>query len=221
MTKYIPQHTKPILWLFVATLLLFGCQSAYFSAMEKFGVHKRDLLVDWVEKARDSQEDAKEQFKSALEEFSTLVNFDGGELQQKYDQLSTELDRSESKAAEVRDRIESVESVAKALFKEWETELQQYSNAKMRQVSQQKLMATQQQYTKLITAMRRAEEKIEPVLVIFRDQVLFLKHNLNAQAIASLESELITIESNVASLIKEMEASIREADAFISTMSKE
>ena len=34
--------------------------------------------------------------------------------------------------------------------------------------------------------MRLAESRIEPVLKSFRDQVLFLKHNLNAKAIASL-----------------------------------
>lgn len=219
MLKFI--STKPIFWLIITTLLLFGCQTVYYDAMEKMGFPKRDLLIDYIKKARDSQEDAKEQFKSALEKFSAVVNFDGGELQQKYDQLNAELERSESGADDVRERIESVESVAEALFKEWEAELQQYSNEKMRRVSQQKLTDTQRQYTKLISTMKRAEQKIEPVLTIFRDQVLFLKHNLNAQAVASLKSELVAVESNVDSLIKEMEASIKEADTFINKMNQE
>jgi len=69
--------------------------------------------------------------------------------------------------------------------------------------------------------MKRAEKKIQPVLSAFKDQVLFLKHNLNAKAIASLQSELVSVESNVASLIKEMGTSIAEANAFISAMSQE
>ena len=69
--------------------------------------------------------------------------------------------------------------------------------------------------------MKRAKSKIEPVLSTFRDQVLFLKHNLNAQAISSLQGELVSIESNVKSLIKEMEKSIKEADSFIDTMNQE
>ena len=68
--------------------------------------------------------------------------------------------------------------------------------------------------------MKRAERKIDPVLSAFQDQVLYLKHNLNAQAIASLQSELASIEIDVARLIKEMEASIKEADSFIRTMEK-
>lgn len=221
MIRNIPRYTSSILLLTSATLLLLSCQSGYYYAMEKVGFAKRDLLVSRVEEARDTQEEAKEQFKSALEKFGAVVHFDGGALQEKYDQLSSELESSESKAEAVRDRINSVEDVAEALFNEWETELEQYTNEKMRRISQEKLTKTRQQYTKLIKVMKRTEQKIEPVLVTFRDQVLFLKHNLNAQAIASIQSELVSVESNVAALIKEMESSIREADTFIQAMSKE
>ncbi len=201
--------------LIIAPFILLSCQPAYYYTMEKFGFHKRDLLVDGVEKARNSQEEAKEQFKSALERFSSVVNFDGGTLQEKYEQLNAELELSESRANTVHDRITEVENVADALFIEWEEELNKFSNDKMRQISQRKLFDTQQQYTKLISAMKNAEEKIEPVLVTFRDQVLFLKHNLNAEAIASLKGELMSVESDVSVLINEMEKSIEEANKFI------
>jgi len=69
--------------------------------------------------------------------------------------------------------------------------------------------------------MRRAEDKMDPVLVVFLDQVLFLKHNLNAKAIASLQDELVAVEEDVALLVKDMEESIAEAEWFISTMTEE
>ena len=93
--------------------------------------------------------------------------------------------------------------------------MEQYDNDKLRRASAQQLTQTRKRYTPLIGAMRRAESKIDPVIAAFRDQVLFLKHNLNAQAIASLQGELVSIESDIASLIKEMETSIAEADSFI------
>ena len=68
--------------------------------------------------------------------------------------------------------------------------------------------------------MKRAESKIQPVLSVFNDQVLYLKHNLNAQAIAALQGELVSLEENVDRLVREMEASIREADQFISKLQK-
>jgi hypothetical protein len=189
--------------------------------MEKFGVHKRDILVDRVEEARDSQEEAKEQFKSALEKFTEVVNFKGGELEDKYNKLNDEYEKSEKKAKDVGDRIDSVENVAEALFDEWETEIEQYSSESLKRSSTQQLNDTRKDYNQLINAMKRAEKKIDPVLSAFRDQVLFLKHNLNARAISSLKSELVAVESDVASLIKEMEKSIGEADAFIKSMVKE
>jgi hypothetical protein len=196
-----------------------GCQSTYYKTMEAFGYHKRDLLVGRVQDARSAQEDAKEQFQSALEKFSAVVELQEGKLQEKYKQLKNEFDKSESRAKAVRDRIADVEKVAKALFKEWESELDQYSSEDLRRSSEEKLKQTRQRYTQLIGAMKRAESKIGPVLNAFRDQVLFLKHNLNAQAIASLRDELVTVEANVTSLIQEMESSIAEADVFIKEMS--
>ncbi len=207
--------------VFVITFFLVsvvGCQTMYYNTMEKLGYHKRDLLVSDVEKARDAQQEAKEQFKSALERFSSVLNFKGGELQDKYNTLNSEYERSERKAKAVRDRIASVEDVSDALFEEWDMELRQYSNAKLRRTSEQKLKQTRQQYGQLIKAMKRAEAKMTPVMAAFKDQVLFLKHNLNAQAIASLKSELASVEHNISALIKEMEASIKEADSFLSAM---
>jgi len=206
--------------LTVIAIGLGGCSSAYYKTMEAFGYHKRDLLVERVEEARDAQEDAKEQFQSALEKFSAVVDFKGGELEERYKELKSEFERSESKANAVRKRIKDVENVSEALFKEWESELEQYTNERLRSSSEKKLNQTRQSYSQLISAMKRAESKIEPVLSAFRDQVLFLKHNLNAQAVASLREEMISVEADITSLIKEMEASIAEANEFIGAMTQ-
>ncbi len=186
--------------------------------MEKMGIHKRDILVDRVEEARDSQLEAKREFASALERFASVVNYDGGDLEEKYNQLKDELDDLEARAKEVHDRIEAVEDVAGALFDEWEQELNQYNSLRLRHASEQKLRETRRRYKQLIRAMKRAEAKIEPVLLPLRDEVLFLKHNLNARAILSLKGELSKIQTDVSALVKDMEQAIKEADAFIKNM---
>ena len=213
-----PHTERTFLLVCVLLFPLAGCQTAYYGAMEKLGYHKRDILVSDVQKARDSQEEAKEQFQTAFEQFSSVLNFKGGALQDKYEKLNAEYTRSETKAQAVHDRIASVENVSEALFDEWEMELGQYSKASLRRTSQQKLTQTRKQYGQLIKAMKRAEKKMGPVMAAFKDQVLFLKHNLNAQAIASLKQELVSVEGDISSLIKDMEASIKEADSFIHAM---
>jgi hypothetical protein len=199
---------------------LTSCSSAYYNAMEQFGVHKRDIMVDRVVDARDAQEEAKQQFSSALEQFTAVVNFDGGELQDNYETLNTAFEESESRAQVVTDRIDAVEDVSEALFSEWEDELEQYSSAKLRASSERQLNSTRKRYSKMMKAMRSAERKMVPVLNAFRDQVLFLKHNLNAQAIISLKSEFKSIKSDIRVLIKDMEASIRESNRFVSELQK-
>lgn len=197
---------------------LTACSSAYYGTMEQFGVHKRDILVDRVEEARDSQEEASEQFSSALEEFTVVTDFDGGDLQATYDRLNAEFEQSERRAERVIERIDAVEDVAEDLFDEWEDELALYSNEALRDSSEASLRETRRRYDTLIRAMRRAEERMPPVLDAFRDQVLFLKHNLNARAIASLRSELETIENDVSALVRDMQEAIAESERFLEAM---
>ena len=192
----------------------------YYSALDSVGIPKRDIMVHRVEKARDTQEETKEQFKSALQQFTAVTNFSGGDLEKVYNKLNDEYLASVDQADEVKKRIKDIEDVSGALFSEWELELEQYSSASLRRNSQRQLNDTRQQYKQLISAMKRAEQKIEPVLAVFKDQVLYLKHNLNAQAISSLKGELNAIESDVSVLIAAMEDSINEANSFIQTMEK-
>lgn len=199
-------------------LILTACSTVYLNSLEKIGIPKRDVMVYRVEKARDTQEQTKEQFKSALEQFAAATHFHGGDLEATYKRLNSTYEDSVKKSEEVSSRIADIESVSEALFAEWKQEITQYSSSTLRQDSQKKLDMTQAHYHRLITAMKQAETRIEPVLRVYKDQVMFLKHNLNARAIASLKGELGTIQSDVSTLITSMEKSINEANAFISTM---
>jgi len=213
---------KAVIFSIAAIILLTGCQSAvqdaYFGMWEKLGVEKRDILVDRVEDAQDSQKDAQEQFSSALEEFSALINFKGGELEEVYNNLNDQFLASQTSAASVTDRINKVESVAQSLFREWETELTQISNVNLRRDSQRKLTETQRKYDSLLRSMRKVESSMPPVLTALQDNVLYLKHNLNANAIGALQGELGEIKGDVSSLIKEMNAAIKQSDEFIKTI---
>lgn len=198
-----------------------GCQSMYFGAMEKIGVHKRDIMVDRVKAARDTQKETKEQFVSAMDTFKSVVQVKGGDLEQKYNRLNAVLKKSEDGAAAVRKHIRAVEDVSEALFKEWRGEIRQYSNDNLRRSSQEKLDATKQKYDVLIAAMKQAELKLEPALAPLRDQVLYLKHNLNAKALAGLSDELTTVQTTVDRLVRDMEASVAEADKFIAALQED
>ncbi len=205
-------------FLALSILSLTACSSLYYSGLESIGIPKRELMIHRVEKARDTQEETKEQFKSALAQFTAVTNFNGGDLEKTYNKLNDEYEDSVSQAKLVRKRIDDIKDVSQALFDEWKGEIGQYSSTSLKRNSQRQLNSTKRQYKQLIQAMERAEAKLEPVLAVFKDQVLYLKHNLNARAISSLKNELTGIQSDVSSLITAMEKSINEANTFINSM---
>lgn len=211
---------KTFIPLFALTGLL-GCSTLYFAGMEKIGIQKREIMVDRVKAARDTQKEAKEQFVNALEQFKSVVAVQGGDLEKKYNQLSATLEKSETEAQAVRSRIKSVEEVSRALFDEWKQEIAQYNSETLRRSSQQKYDAAGEKYEQLMKAMKKAESRLEPALVPLRDQVLYLKHNLNAKAIAGLSEEVITVESRVDKLVSDIEAAVAEADEFIAALQEE
>jgi hypothetical protein len=202
-------------------LPLVACRSAYYGTLEKFGIQKRHILVDRVEEGRDAQVEAKEQFQSALDAFREVAAFDGGDLEEVYERLSDEHERSVGRADDVRERIASIQEVAEDLFAEWEGEIDEIQDSALRSDSQALLRDSQARYEDLIKAMKKAEEQMDPILASFNDKVLFLKHNLNARAVSSLQGQLPAVEGDVAALIRDMEASIAEADAFIASMQSE
>lgn len=207
-----------VLPLLLLPSLLTGCRSAYYSAMESFGYAKRDILVGRVEEGREMQAEASTQVQSTYDALVTLTGFEGGDIEVVYRGLEREYERSEARAEDLRASMKAIEEVAMAMFAEWRSELEEIVDAGLREESRAMLEDTRARYSELMAVMQSAVSSMEPVLQAFKDQVLFLKHNLNARAIASLENTAVDLELDVSELIERMTTSIAEADAFIASM---
>ena len=204
--------------LLLISLLLSACAGVYYDTMESVGIHKRDILVDRVEAARDAQGDAQEQFQSALQQFASVIRLEESDLKQAYEALNDEYEACESAASAVSGRIEKVEAVADALFEEWRQELDLYQNQNLKTASEKKLSQTRARYREMLGSMQRAERSMQPVLDTLRDNVLYLKHNLNAQAIGALRGEFGSLKADIDTLIQRMNQSIERSDDFIRNM---
>jgi predicted nucleic acid-binding Zn-ribbon protein len=202
----------------VLMLLVAGCRSTYYAAWEQFGVEKRDILKKRVVAARDEQKEAGEEFKDAMTRLKEITGFDGGKLEKSYTDLKSDFDDCSSRAEAVRKRIKDMETVAADLFTEWEKEITQISTPTLQASSREQLKATRERYRGLHTALKSAENSMAPVLTQFKDYVLYLKHNLNAQAIASLKGEATNIQAEISKLIAQMNQSIAKADEFVKSM---
>ena len=205
--------------LLAATLVLTGCNSFYYKAMQKLGKEKRDILVQRVKDSKKDQEQTKEQLQTTMEAFQQLTGFQGGDLEKSYKKLNSEYERAQDQSNKLHDRIQSIDQVSSDLFNEWQKEIDEMSNAQLKSRSRSMLVDAKQRQAVYMKAMRTTEDKMTPVLAAFRDQVLFLKHNLNARAIGSLKGTANTINTNVTALMKSIDASMQEADTLISSLS--
>lgn len=204
--------------LFAIAVLSSGCQSVYYATMEKFGVEKRDLLKKAVISARDSQEETATEFKDALTKLREMYAVNGGDLEKNYDKLKGEYEDADKGATLVRKRIRDMDQVAGDLFAEWEKEIAEFTNPTYASNSRRQLNETRTKYQQLAASVKSAEASMEPVLKQLKEQVLYLKHNLNAAAIGSLRGEAASIQADITRLIDQMNGSIRQADDFIKTL---
>jgi DNA-nicking Smr family endonuclease len=202
----------------ICLFLAAGCSTTYYAAMEKLGKEKRHLLTDNVKDVKNSQEAAKEEFTDALTQIQALYGFDGGELEEVYKKVKSSYEDCRSRADQIETRIAKVKTVAGDLFAEWETEITVIQDPDLQAASRRSKADTQGRYRKMETAMDQSARAMAPVLAKLNDMVLFLKHNLNAQAIGALGKEALSIETDVDVLIQDMNRAIAEADQFIAHM---
>jgi hypothetical protein len=204
--------------LIVLILLLAGCKSTYYKAMQTLGKEKRDILVARIKDAKKDQDQTKQKLQTTMESFQALTGFKGGSLEKSYNRLNSDYDSASSQAGKLHDKIQSIDQVSNYLFKEWQGEINAMDNAKLKSQDTVMLRNAKGRQATYMRAMRRTEDQITPVLKAFHDQVLFLKHNLNARAIGSLKNTSAGLQSDVADLVQSIDASSREADKLISSL---
>ena len=208
--------------IFLTLIFLVSCanqvRDVKYKTYELVGIEKRDLFKREINNVKDEQEDSKEAFSDALEKLQHFYSFDGGKIEKEYKKLKSSYENSQSEAKDLSESITKLDTVAQDLFKEWKNEIGTMENANLKKDSSKKLKETQDKYASLHKKLKNSEKKMSPILSKLKDQVTYLKHNLNASAIAGLKSEGDRIEADMGKLIQEMKEASREADDFISTL---
>ena len=202
-------------------LVLAGCTSSYYKAMKTFGKEKRDILVSRVKDSKKDQQQAKEQIKTTMESFQALTGFQGGSLEKNYKKLNGEYEKAADSAQKLHNRIDSIDQVSGDLFKEWQKEIDGMENKKLKAQSTVMLRQSRLSEAGYIKSMRQTEARMTPVITAFRDQVTFLKHNLNARAIGSLKGTSAQMSTDVDVLMVSLDASIAQADALIASLNSD
>lgn len=221
MTRLLPSLL--LLVISISMSLVFtgcfgGCElfrDQYYDLWEKLGKEKRDLLRGQIQKAHEDQAEAAEEFEDVLTKIKELYGFDGGNLEKMYNKIKGDYDRCEARVKAVDQRITKITEIAEDLFAEWETELKQLTNPEFKTKSREALAKTRDRFEQLRAAMLKADNSMKPALKNLSNYVVFLKHNLNAQAIGSLQTEVDSIEREITAIKDDINASIKEAEEFL------
>ena len=206
--------------LFLA-LSLTACESNhYYSMLETFGIQKRDVLTDKVLAATEAQIEARAEFQVALDALEELSRYDGETLEDAYKKIEKQYQASEQAANNVTESIDAMEDVSQNLFDEWDDELNLYTNSGLKRESERKFKEAKLSYQQMISAMTKAEKKMTPVIETLRDNMLYLKHNLNKEALSTLEVELSDLKIDVGRVIRDMNSAIDESGNFIDSLNQ-
>ena len=189
-----------------------------YSAWEKIGYEKRDIFKREVANVKEEQEDSGEAFKDALTQLKEVYGFDGGSLEREYDKINNSYTDARAQATDASASISKLDTVAEDLFSEWNEEIGTIKSSDLRSNSTKQLRKTQSRYRELHSHLKSSEARMLPVLDRLKDQVLFLKHNLNASAIGGLKTEGKKIEADIEKLISDMNKSNKKAEEFIKTL---
>ena len=196
-------------------LLLTGCKSFYYDALEHTGIHKRDLLMQRIEKVRDAQMAAQKQFETTLLEYRSVVLFQSGDLSKRQTQLEEDYRAAQLRARNVRYHLQGVDSVADDLFSEWKSELKDYRTAELRRAAEADYDRTRQQYATLREQLNETEARLQPLLDLLGDQMLSLRHSLNARTLTQSPDAYTQLEQDMKRLSEEMTRANNQADMFI------
>lgn len=195
-----------------------GFKDAKYGAYEMIGYEKRDLFKKEVKAVKKDQDDSQKAFEDALAKLQYFYSYDGGKTESEYNKLKDSYESSRDESENLSASIQKLDEVARDLFAEWKEEINGISNSDLRKKSTVKLSETRIRYRELHQKLKNSEKNMSPILVKMKDQVTFLKHNLNAGAISGLQTEGDRIEQDIEKLIKEMKTANREAEDFIKTL---
>lgn len=224
------EFIKYFLWFMIIAAVFKACsggennKDADYNAAEHNAVSTnetfktRDNFIVAIKDANSTQDAVKAQFQNASDQFMQLINFHGGALEDKYVELQKEYLKSKELLNDFQNKINKIKKSASNLFKEWDKEIEQYSDGKIQAKSKELKDESVKQYEMIIVLMERNEQNLEDYLKILGDNVLFLKHNLNSKAVFSLREVSAELQGNINDIILDIDNSITKTNEFIQHM---
>ncbi len=179
--------------------------------------HKRtDEHIEKIERASDEMKDLRKHLDKVFEAYHKTLREGTDKRRSSYNELVKALERCEEKTKELRKRHEEMDKQAEEYFKRWKNSVKDIKNADLEQRSEGRLETTRRRYREVSESWKGMREDYEPVLAELRDQIVYLGHDLNEDAVLSLKEDAAELEELASALFRSMEGFGSTADEYIS-----
>lgn len=194
---------------------LAGCSGMYHAAIEQLGWEPQDILVNRVTIARDCQAAARNQFDRLVSLVRDLVTDDSEEAAQRVNALRSAYADAEIRAREVRARVAKVAAAGSAVFDERRRADAAIRDPAARERAMQRTAQAEARYGEMLTTMRQAADATGPALAAVQAALASLGPQPSDDAVGALHGAVADVDATVAALVRDLDQSIAEADAFV------
>jgi len=171
-------------------------------------------LVSWIDRVYVEAEMSKEAAHAALDGLDVIVEADYADPVVAYQEFVDSIEASEKQAESLRDVYEPMQDAAEKLFKQWSKDLEEFSSLSMRQRSQSRLLKTRQRYDMIVAAVEPALMSYDQLNQSLRDHALFLGHDLNPEAVTTIEADAEELGKQVEALDAQFDTCLEASQTY-------
>ena len=182
------------------------------------GVKQTEKLVSKANDTVGSIRAAKQQIKDTLVAYNLLVGNKVEDPKKTYKDLQKGIENTDKKVADVDQKVAAMQKEADLLFADWASNLASISSEELRKRSEERLNETRERYNGILAAGDKAGKVFNPFIASLKDQVVYLGHDLNPSALASLKPDADKLNKEAEVLFKKIDETVDEASGYITSL---
>ena len=205
------------LWRGAAVLAVLAL-AATAGAQSDEGVKQVERLVKASGNTVKAIADTKVQLMKTMEVYNSLFADDADNRKKIYNNIQKEMENTEKRRGKIVEEAAKMNAEADALFKDWTNSTAAIESPDLRKRSEERLNATKASYAEIGTAAQKAGDMYGPFMKALQDQITFLGHDLNPDAVASLKPDAAKLNERADQLIRSIDDTIATSNKNIGAL---
>jgi hypothetical protein len=201
--------------------LAFVAATTVGVAAQDEGVKQIQELIKTAKAEVQSIDTAKLQLQKTMDAYNAVMAPEVKDRRDAYKQLQKEMANTDKRRADVSTRSTKMNAEADKLFKSWEESTARIQSPDLRKRSEDRLKKTQDRFAELRQTGQNASSQYESFMKTMQDQVVYLGHDLNPGAVASLKPDADKLNTRAQDLYAVIDKITTAANTNISKLNSE